>query len=74
MTEAQVLSALLLMTNAYWAIVCFKLTNRLMSRNYHEYVGATKKPAKRDRQEPEPERDEFAENQAKQLNAILHIT
>ena len=29
---------LLLGTNIFWALTCFRLTDRLMSRNYQEFV------------------------------------
>ena len=32
------LSILLILTNIYWAVVCNRLTNKLMSRNYAEFV------------------------------------
>lgn len=32
------LSILLIFTNIYWAVVCNRLTNKLMSRNYAEFV------------------------------------
>lgn len=68
------LIALLMATNIFWAYVCLKLTNRLMSRSYHEYAMAEKKPVKRAVVENSPEVDEFAESQARQLNALMGTT
>lgn len=68
-----VLAALLIVTNAYWAYVCFRLVNRLMSRNFYEFRAAEKRPEKPQVKKPELERDEYAEAQAAQLNSIIHI-
>lgn len=39
--ELIILSALLILSNGYWAFVNNKLTNKLMSRNYTDYQVAT---------------------------------
>jgi hypothetical protein len=74
MNEVNVLFLAFILSNAYWAFVCLKLTNRVMSRNYSEYVTAARGPVKKQAKPQVLEPDEFAEAQAKQLNAILHVT
>ena len=65
-----VLVALLLLSNGFWATVCLKLTNRLMSRNYGELIQATKKPIKI-QSVPEDMSDPVAETNAHNMNAII---
>lgn len=36
--ENIVLATLLVSSNIYWAYVCHKLINKLMSKNYYEYA------------------------------------
>ncbi len=75
MTEISfyVLVALLLSSNSYWAFVCLKLTNRLMSRNYGELLQAENKPL---RLSPLPEdlSDPVAERHAADMNSLIGIT
>lgn len=40
-SEAWVLSALLVFTNVFWALIVTALINRLMSRNYFEFKEAS---------------------------------
>ena len=35
-----VLAALLIITNVFWAYVCHKVVNKLMSRSFYEYKSA----------------------------------
>lgn len=67
-----ILVALLIASNAYWATVCLKLTNRLMSRNYIEFTQANKKPSK-----PVVVKDDIsdpvAEQNARDMNAMIGI-
>ena len=49
------LGGLLIVTNGYWAFVCHKLVNKLMSRNYSDYQVATTITEKRDVKVREPE-------------------
>lgn len=65
-----VLTVALLTTNAYWAFVCLKLTNRLMSRNYGELIQAENKPA-RLKPAPEDMSDPVAERHAKEMNSLM---
>lgn len=71
MTEEAILFFAFLASNIFWAVVCLKLTNRLMSRNYHEFVGATKKVAPKKRADIDDGPDAFAEAQAEQLNSLM---
>ena len=64
------LVALLVASNIYWASVCLKLTNRLMSRNYGELIQATNKPV-RLKPMPEDTSDPLAESHAAQANSLL---
>jgi hypothetical protein len=53
-----VLSLLLLLTNVYWMVVVHKLVNKLMSRNYSEYLAnriATQAKSARGPEIPKPE-------------------
>lgn len=38
MTSEQLLAGLLVATNLFWAYLTMVLINKVMSRNYHEYV------------------------------------
>ena len=63
---------LLVASNAYWAFVCLKLTNRLMSRNYGELLQAENKPV---RLKPVPEdlSDPIAERHAADMNSLIGL-
>lgn len=71
MTEETLLFVAFMASNVFWAVVCLKLTNRLMSRNYHEFASATKKVAPRKRVDIDEGPDAFAEAQAEQLNSLM---
>lgn len=71
MNEEVILFVAFLASNAFWATVCLKLTNRLMSRNYHEFVSATRKVAPRKRTDFADGPDAFAEAQAEQVNSLM---
>lgn len=62
--------ALLIGSNTFWAMVCLKLTNRLMSRNYGELIQATNKPV-RLKPVPEDMSDPLAESHAANANSLL---
>lgn len=47
MSSELVLGALLLLTNAFWALQCHRLVNKLMSRNYFEFKQAEAPPEKK---------------------------
>mgnify|MGYP001588063520 FL=1 len=64
------LVALLLASNSYWAFVCLKLTNRLMSRNYGELLQAENKP-RQSKPIPEDMSDPVAERHAEQMNSLI---
>lgn len=64
--------ALLIGSNSFWAVVCLKLTNRLMSRNYGELIQATNKPV-RLKPLPEDMSDPIAERHAMDANSMLGI-
>jgi hypothetical protein len=66
------LVALLIASNAYWALVCLKLTNRLMSRNYAEYAQSAYRP-KPTKPIPQDMSDPVAERNAKDMNAMIGI-
>ena len=70
-SEELILFIAFLASNTFWAVVCLKLTNRLMSRNYHEFVSATKKVVPRKRDDAADGPDAFAEAQAEQLNSLM---
>ncbi len=74
MTEISfyVLIALLLASNSYWAVVCLKLTNRLMSRNYGELLQAENKPV-RIKPVPEDMSDPVAERHANDMNSLIGL-
>lgn len=72
MTESIFLLVALLTTNIYWAAVCLKLTNRLMSRNYGELIQAERKPAQL-KPVPEDMSDPIAERHAKEMNSMIGI-
>lgn len=40
----EVLTALLIISNVYWAFIVNKLVNKLMSRNYFEFKQAEENP------------------------------
>ncbi len=63
---------LLVASNAFWAFVCLKLTNRLMSRNYGELLQAQNKPV---RLKPIPEdlSDPVAERHAADMNSLIGL-
>jgi hypothetical protein len=67
-----VLVALLIASNSYWAIVCLKLTNRLMSRNYGELLQAENKPV-RLKPIPEDMSDPVAERHAHDMNSLIGL-
>lgn len=67
-----VLVALFAGSNIFWATVCLKLTNRLMSRNYAELVQVSKKPT-RLKPIPEDMSDPVAERHAKELNSLMGV-
>ncbi len=75
MTEVSfyVLVALLIASNSYWAMMCLKLTNRLMSRNYGELLQAENKPV-RLKPVPEDMSDPIAERHANDMNSLIGIT
>jgi hypothetical protein len=62
-----------MLSNAFWAFVCFKLVNRLMSRNYHEFVSATRKVTPRKQSDLADGPDPYAESQANQMNSLMVI-
>lgn len=64
------LVAVLIASNTYWAMVCLKLTNRLMSRNYAEYAQAIYKP-KPTKAPPPDMSDPVAERNARDMNAMI---
>ena len=64
--------ALLIGSNIFWAMVCLKLTNRLMSRSYTEFSQATIKP-RVTKPEPLDMSDPVAERNAKDMNALIGI-
>lgn len=67
-----ILTALLIGQQAYWSVVVFKLTNRLMSRDYQGFVQATFKPGQLHQVvSDEDSTDPIADKQAKELNAII---
>ncbi len=65
-----VLIALMIGQNVFWANVCLKLTNRLMSRNYGELIQATNKPAQL-KPFPEDTSDPVAERNARDMNSMI---
>ena len=67
-----VIVALLIGSNAYWALVCLKLTNRLMSRNFAEYTQAVR-PVKALKPVPEDMSDPVAERNARDMNAMIGV-
>lgn len=67
-----VLVALLISSNIFWASVCLKLTNRLMSRNFGEYAQAIKKPTPI-KPIPEDMSDPVAERHAREMNSLVGI-
>ncbi len=76
MTEVLVpftLVAVLAASNIFWAIVCLKLTNRVMSRSYAEYEQARPKRASKTHMIKEDMTDEVAERHARDMNAIIGV-
>lgn len=73
-TWAAVMCAALVASNVYWAVTVQKLINKLMSRNYYEYLQAEalKTPSVAT-PPPAPEVDIEDERQARDMNAILGI-
>lgn len=59
--------------NVFWAVICLKLTNRVMSRNYQEIAQADKKPEPFRPMIADDEADPVAERQAKELNSIMGV-
>lgn len=51
------ISALLLLTNAFWAIVCHRLVNKIMSKNYAEYLQSSNTGAVKKRIDTNPDLD-----------------
>ncbi len=64
--------ALLIASNSFWAVVCLKLTNRLMSRNYGELIQATAKPRKPELVK-EDMSDPLAERHAQDMNSLIGL-
>ncbi len=64
------LVALLIASNIYWASVCLKLTNRLMSRNYGELIQSERKPTLI-KPPPEDMSDPVAERNAEHMNSLM---
>lgn len=77
MANDLVLSLLLVATNLFWAMLTLKLTNKLMSRSYYEYVQAEnlKKPPKSNRKKElaEEEFDPIDVKQAQDMNSLMNI-
>lgn len=68
------MTVLLISQQAYWSVVVFKLTNRLMSRDYQGFIQATRKPDKLHQVvSDEDSTDPIADRQAKELNAIFSV-
>lgn len=67
-----VIVALLVGSNVFWALLCLKLTNRLMSRNYMEYA-AVLNPPKSPKSTPQDMSDPVAERNARDMNAMIGI-
>lgn len=70
------LAALLIVTQVFWANICLKLSNRLMSRNYYEVVQAEKlgkTPTVLKPLESEMKIDPEDERQASELNSLFGI-
>lgn len=65
-----ILIVLMIAQNIFWAKICLKLTNRIMSRNYAELRQAEQTPVS-SRPLQEEEVDLFAEKQARELNSML---
>ena len=64
------LVALLIGSNIYWAFMCLKLTNRIMSKNYGELKQAENKP-KLVKEMPVDQADPIAERHAREMNAVF---
>ena len=74
MTEI-VLCSVLIATNALWAYLVFRLTDRLMSRNYMEFVQA-KAYGRREPEKTAPDtlvEDPIDQIQAQEMNAMIGI-
>lgn len=61
MTSEQLMAGLIVFTNLFWSYTAMTLLNKLMSRNYHEYVvsRAVETASKRPRETPKPSEEEF---------------
>ena len=57
--------------NVFWANVCLKLTNRIMTRSYAEFMQLSAKPTKLQVAPQGEEIDPDAERQAQELNSML---
>lgn len=69
-----ILVALMIAQNIFWAFICLKLTNRIMSRNYQEVVQAERKTLPPQLVVDEDDTvDHVAERQAKELNSIMGV-
>lgn len=67
------LALLLLATNVYWSLVVYKLNDRLMSRNYLEFVQGErlKKPTNVSAKPKVALVDPIAEEHAKRANSLF---
>ncbi len=61
---------LIIAQNVFWAKVCLNLTNRIMSRNFSEFMQAQNKPTIL-KALPEDDHDPIAERQAQELNTMM---
>ncbi len=66
------LVVLLFGSNIFWANMHLKLANRVMSKNYAEFVQATKKPTK-PQLVPEDMSDPLAERHAADMNSLIGV-
>ncbi len=64
--------AVLIASNLFWANICLKLTNRLMSRNYGELLQAENKPQHL-KPVPEDMSDPVAERHAADMNSLIGL-
>lgn len=67
------LTVLLLGSQIFWAVVCLRLTDRLMSRDFAEYKQATKKQTDYTPSRIEDAVDHFAQDMADQANKTLGL-
>lgn len=71
---AGLLIVLLLGSNLFWAVMCNRLINKLMSRSYAEYEQAQALRTPRAPEHPSVEPiDHDAERQAQEINSILGV-